>query len=131
MALDLAATERKRVWTIFASSPVNKELQKRLQAHAIVVSCLPLVSSGEINASNETLVQVSTAYPGVVKGLIANGQPVDDFTFPENWLSQLFYHSDLEGKKVLTSMTLWKTFKTGSAPLLAAITKYVATYMRL
>ena len=117
--------------SIFASSPVNEDRQKRLQAHAIVVSCLPLVSSGEINASKETLVQVSTAYPGVVKGLIANGQPVDDFTFPENWLSQLFYHSDLEGKKVLTSMTLWKTFKTGSAPLLAAITKYVAMYMRL
>ena len=68
MALDLAATERKRVWTIFASSPVNKELQKRLQAHAIVLACLPLVSSGEINASKETLAQVSTAYPGVVMG---------------------------------------------------------------
>ncbi len=131
MALDLAAPERKRVWTIFASSPVNKELQKRLQAHAIVVSCLPLVSSGEINASKETLVQVSTAYPGVVKGLIANGQPVDEFIFPDNWPSKILLYSDLEGKKVLTSMTLWKTFKTGSNPLLAAITKYVATYMRL
>ena len=92
MAWDLAANERKRVWTVFSASPVNKEVQKRLQAFAIVGAFCPLVNSGDTNASQETLALASKAYPKLVKTLRADGLPVDGFTWPAIWEDKLFHY---------------------------------------
>ncbi len=98
-----------------------------------VRSACPVVASGVTNASQETLVLASKAYPAVVKGLVADGVPTDGFAWPEIWHDKLYYYSDIKGsaKHALSALSLWKTFKTGSAPLLSGITKYVSTYMRL